>query len=286
MTYCLSVVRGALPDVRDVVRVIKLISEALEGREIEDRFNGTLLSLGRLVMSVEELGLNVIDFLQNFDIVEFIRDVANECFPNITQAIRELFDTFRAAVRAALALIKDAIDAALDRIRMGLGNAIDYLSNLFSRRRRLIRNDELPLLDQILELVVDDFCENLPSSSRAADQCWNGTAIAPYRPDNTAGFSVTDQANNPVVRYAEFSTAEAISSAQTGVSALTSTSSTTGSEVCDSLSNPERNASLYNELSTSNEACFSELNGSAASILASSVFVILSILAIHSLYLF
>ena len=285
VTYCLSVVRGALPDVRDVVRVVKLISEALEGRDIEERFNNTLLSFSALATAVEQLGENVISFLQDFDIVEFIRDVANECFPNTVEAIRDLFTTFRQAVRNALAAIKAAIDAALDRIRERLGNVIDYFNNLFSRRRRLIRSDELPLLDKILELVVDDFCENLPSSGRTADQCWNGTAIAPYRPDNTAGFSVADQANNPVVRFAGFSTGEAVSSAQTGVSALSSTSSTTGSEVCESLDS-SGNASLYNDLSTSNEACFSELNGSGATLLASSVFLLLSILAIHSLYLF
>ena len=286
VTYCLSVVRGALPDVRDVVRVIKLISEALEGKVIEDRFNATLLSFGALATSIEQLGESVINFLQEFDIVEFIRDVADECFPDLTQAIRDLYDSFRQAVRVALALIRDAIEAALDRIRDRLLSAIDYFDSFFSRRRRLISNNELPLLDRILDLVVDDFCENLPSSSRTADQCWNGTAIAPYRPDNTAGFSVADQANNPVVRYAEFTTAEAVSSAQAGVSALSATSATSGSEVCDSLGGPGGNASLYNELSSSNEACFSELNGSGATLLAGSLFLLMSILAIHSLYLF
>ena len=282
VTYCLSVVRGALPGVRDVVRVIKLISEALEGMEIQERFRDTLESFGALVTAIEQLGENVFSFLKDFDFVDFIRDVANECFPDIVDALTDLYDDFKTKVRESLEALRSVIQGAIDSVKEGVDSVIDAISGLFGRRRRELADNELPLLDQVLELVVKDFCDNLPSGR--GDECWNGTAIAAYNPETTADFSVASQADNPAVSYSGISASMAVNSASAEVSALTSTSSSNA--VCDSLIISGGNTTLYNELSTSDEGCYEELNGSRASLIASSVFLLLTILVIQSLYLF
>ena len=284
VTYCLSVVRGALPDVRDVVRVIKLISEALEGDEIQERFRDTLESFGALATAIEQLGENVFSFLKDFDFVDFIRDVANECFPGIVEALTNLYDSFKEAVRQSLVTLRGVIQGAIDAVKEGVDNVIDAITGLFSRRRRQLADNELPLLEQVLDLVVDDFCENLPSGR--GDECWNGTAIAAYDPETTADFTVASQADNPAVRYSGISASVAVGSATAEVSALSSTSSSSSSAVCDSLVISGGNSSLYNELSNTDEGCYEELNGSRASLIASSVFLLLTILVVQSLYMF
>ena len=284
VTYCLSVVRGALPDVRDVVRVIKLISEALKGEPIQQRFRDTLESFEALASAIGQLGENVFSFLKDFDFVDFIRDVANECFPEVVEALTNLYDTFKSAVRGALEVLQNVINAAIDRVKEAVNNVINGISGFFGRRRRQLDDNELPLLDQVLELIVDDFCENLPSGR--GNECWNGTAIAAYDPETTADFSVASQADNPAVRYSEISSSVAVDSASAAVSALSSSSSSSSSEICDSLVISGGNTTLYNGLSTTDEGCYEELNGSRASLIASSVFLLLTILAIQGLYLF
>lgn len=281
LSYCLSVVRGALPDVRDVIRVVGLISDALEGREVRERFDQTLLSFATLARAVEELGENVIGFIQDFDIVEFIRDVASECFPGVVSVISRLYESFRNAVRNALAAIRSIIQGAIDRIRSRVENTINFFNGLFNRRRRHISSSiTLLLLDQVLRIVADEFCENLPSTR--GDECWNGTDVGAYIPRIMVSFSVDSQVENPAVISSEFNTQQALSSVHEAVNAL----GTDNADVCATLTASIGNASLYNELSNSTESCYSELNRSAGSLLASSLFFLLSMLIVYSLHLF
>ncbi|KAI6660463.1 hypothetical protein LOD99_14048 [Oopsacas minuta] len=283
ITYCVSVIRGALPGVRDVVRIIKLISDALEKGTIQDRFRDTLVSFSSLVNAIEQLGENVFSFLKDFDIADFIRDVANECFPRIVESVQELFDEFRSAIRNALTTLRIAIQEAIDNVKEGITDIIDTIGGLFDRRRRQVDTNEIPLLDEVLLEIVNEFCDELSSTSE--DVCWNGTDIAPYNPSTTADFTVSSQADNPAVRYAGVNPSTAVNRAQAEVAALSS-NSPSSTAVCESLTQSGGNITVYNELSTSDEVCFSELNG--ATLLASSVFMVLSlsILVLHSLYVF